>query len=173
MSEWFLTFGLAAVDPERRLVIGAIPADHSDVGALSERGIDVVVNLCEDGEYPVGARIDVEAALGRAGIEEHRLPFTDHAGLGSTELDDAVAEVLRQLDSGRRVYLHCRAGQQRSAAVATGALALRDGVSLEDALGAIQQFKPDALPLEHQWLDLEVWYRQRTRDRDPADERSG
>jgi atypical dual specificity phosphatase len=161
VSDWFVKFGLAAVDPDRRLFIGAIPTDHGDVDALSERGVEVVVNLCEDSEYPAGARIDVEAALARAGIGERRLPFTDHGSLGLPQLDAAIGEVMQQLDTGRRVYLHCRAGRQRSTAVATGALAVREGVSLKDALTVIQERKPDALPLEHQWLDLEDWYRQR------------
>ena len=169
MSDWFVTFGLAAVDPDRRLFIGAMPTDHHDVGALGERGIEAVVNLCEEREYPAGARIDIEAALAREGIQEHRFPFTDHGELGTTQLEAAVAEVLRQRQAGKRVYVHCRAGRQRSTAVAAGALALRGGMSLQEALTQIQQHKPDALPLEHQWLDLEDWYRGQTAARDAVD----
>lgn len=161
VSRWFAEFGLAAVDDQRRLFTGALPTDAGDVATLRELGIEVIVNLCEDREYPADARETVERSLNEAGIEECRVPFTDYGSLESARVDDAVDQVLGQLEAGRRVYLHCRAGWQRSGAVAAGALALRDGVSLEAALTDIQQRRPEAVPLQHQWEDLMAWYRGR------------
>jgi atypical dual specificity phosphatase len=158
VSEWFEKFGLGAVDASGRLVTGAFPTDADDVAALSDLGIEAVVNLCQDSEYPEGARDRVEAAMRAAGIEERRVGLVDFAGFGPAQLEAAVSEVLRQLESGRRVYLHCRAGQQRSTAVAAGALALHDRVSLDQALTEIRERKPDARPLEHQLVDLRTWY---------------
>jgi protein-tyrosine phosphatase len=158
VSEWFEKFGLAAVDGSGRLFTGAFPTDADDVAVLSGLDIDAVVNLCQDSEYPEGAREQVEAAFRTAGIEERRLGMVDFAGFGPAQLEAAVSEVLRQLERGRRVYLHCRAGQQRSTAVAAGALALRDGVSLDQALTEIRDRKPRARPLEHQLEDLRAWY---------------
>ena len=158
MSDWFERFGLAAVDEPARLFTGAFPTDADDVAALSNLRIEAVVNLCQDSEYPEGARDQVEAAMRAAGIEERRLGMVDFAGFGSAQLETAVSEVLRQLDSGRRVYLHCRAGQQRSTAVAAGVLALRDSVSVDQALGQIRARRPAARPLERQLEDLRAWY---------------
>jgi protein-tyrosine phosphatase len=62
------------------------------------------------------------------------------------------------------VYLHCRAGWQRSSAVATGVLALRDDIPLEDALAEIRQRRPEVMPLQHQWEDLEAWHSRRIGD---------
>jgi predicted protein tyrosine phosphatase len=59
------------------------------------------------------------------------------------------------------VYLHCRAGWQRSAAIAAGVVAVRDDTTLEEALGAIRRRKPTAEPLDHQWADLLTWWRGR------------
>jgi protein-tyrosine phosphatase len=84
--------------------------------------------------------------------------MVDFAGFGPAQFEAAVSEVVRQLDSGRRVYLHCRAGQQRSSAVAAGVLALRDSVSVEQALSQIRLRKPGARPLERQLEDLRAWY---------------
>jgi atypical dual specificity phosphatase len=161
VSDWFEHFGWAAVDERSRLFTGAFPTDAGDVAVLDELGIEVIVNLCEDAEYADGARAEVETALSRVGIDEQRLGFTDFGGFSAAQVDAAVSEVLRQVGSGRRVYLHCRAGQQRSAAVATGALALLNDIELDDALDEIRRRKPDARPLEHQWVDLETWYRLR------------
>ena len=62
------------------------------------------------------------------------------------------------LDDGEVVYLHCRAGWQRSAAVAAGAIAIRDGIELDRALLQVQQLKPTADPLPHQREDLSRWF---------------
>jgi atypical dual specificity phosphatase len=163
VSEWFEWFGLAAVDEPARLFTGAFPTDADDVAVLSGLRIGAVVNLCQDSEYPEGARDQVEAAIRTAGIEERRLGLVDFAGFGPALLEAAVSEVLRQLESGRRVYLHCRAGQQRSTAVAAGVLALRDGVSVDQALSQIEMRKPGARPLEHQLEDLWAWYDARAK----------
>ena len=161
MSTWFERFGLGAVDDPPRLFTGAFPTDAHDVAVLSELDVHVVVNLCQDEEYPPGARDEVEAALRAAGIEEHRLRFVDFGGFVPAQLEDAVREVLRQLEGGRRVYLHCRAGQQRSTAVAAGVLSLRDGLDLDAALEQIRVRKPPARPLDHQLDDLRAWYATR------------
>ena len=78
-------------------------------------------------------------------------------------LDRAVDEVLGELEAGRRVYVHCRAGWQRSATVAAGVLALREGLPIEDALAVLRERKPTAEPLGHQRADLLAWWRTRAR----------
>ena len=65
------------------------------------------------------------------------------------------------LHEGHRVYLHCRAGWQRSAAIAAGVVAIREGVGIDEALTMVQQRKPSADPLPHQVEDLEWWWQER------------
>jgi predicted protein tyrosine phosphatase len=93
---------------------------------------------------------------------EQRQALVDYGGLPSTELDAAVNRVLEWLDAGHRVYLHCRAGWQRSAAVAAGVVAIRENLDIEDALGVVQQRKPSADPLPHQREDLAWWWEERS-----------
>jgi protein-tyrosine phosphatase len=78
------------------------------------------------------------------------------------QLDDAVDTVVAWLQAGERVYLHCRAGWQRSASVAAGAVAIIDGIEIEAALAQIQRRKPTADPLPHQRQDLARWWARRT-----------
>jgi predicted protein tyrosine phosphatase len=69
--------------------------------------------------------------------------------------------------------VHCRAGWQRSAAVAAGVVALRDEVDLAEALDRIAARKPTADPLPHQRHDLANWWLLRRRRRtDPASDAS-
>lgn len=161
MSSWFRSYGYAAVHPH--LIVGALPLDEADVRILSALGVTRVLNLVEDGEYPRGARGRVERALAGAGIEERRLRSEDYGGLAPELLELATAQVNSWLDDGEVVYLHCRAGWQRSAAVAAGAIAIRDGIGLDTALAQVQKQRSTADPLPHQREDLTRWFETRVR----------
>jgi protein-tyrosine phosphatase len=167
VSRWFLSYGFAEVLDG--FVIGAFPLDSNDVGMLEMLGIERVLNLVEDEEYRDVDRQAVEEALDEAGIEEYRVPLTDYGGLPPDELDAAVQEVTSWLDEGVRTYVHCRAGWQRSAAVAAGVVALRDGIDIDEAVDFVQVRKPSADPLPHQREDLRAWWRAR-RERDAREE---
>lgn len=159
MSDWFQRFGYAAVADG--LLTGAYPVDARDVAALSAAGIDVAYNLCEDIEYAEGQRPAVEEALAAAGIAERRQEIEDYGNLSGAALDRVVGDVLAELEAGRRVYLHCRAGWQRSASVAAAVIALREDMSLPQALATLRERKPTAEPLGHQRADLMRWWQAR------------
>jgi len=57
--------------------------------------------------------------------------------------------------------VHCRAGWQRSAAVAAAVVAVRDGLDIDEALAYVQARKPSADPLPHQREDLRRWWAAR------------
>lgn len=145
-------------------MIGAYPLDEADVNTLSWLGVERVLNLAEDEEYRHGERETVARALEEAGIEEYRLEFTDYGGLPAEALEHAARAVNAWLDEGVRTYIHCRAGWQRSAAVAAAVVAVREGLEIDDAVAAVQQRKPSADPLPHQRDDLRRWWRARQED---------
>jgi predicted protein tyrosine phosphatase len=167
MSLWFRSYGFA--DVHRDLIIGAYPLDGDDVSMIAHLGVDRILNLVEDSEYRAGEREAVEDALQLAGIEEHRLDLTDFGGLPAEELEAAVTLANEWLDEGHRVYVHCRAGWQRSAAIAAGVVAIREQRDIEAALDAVQMRKPSADPLPHQREDLISWWHARTPDPEERD----
>ena len=155
VSQWFRAYGFAEVFDD--LLVGAYPLDPDDVAALAGLGTSGVLNLCQDEEYERGERRAIAHALAAADIAESRLPITDYGGLSADRLDAAVSEIGGWLDNGHRVYLHCRAGWQRSAAVAAGVVAIRERVDIDEALALVQARKPTADPLPHQREDLRRW----------------
>ncbi len=159
LSRWFRTYGFADVFDD--LFVGAYPLDQDDVGMLARLGVNRVLNLTEDGEYGPGDRQAVERALAAARIEECRVSLVDYGGLPAENLESAVQEVNRWLDDGARIYIHCRAGWQRSAAVAAAVVALREGIGIDEALAYVQGRKPSADPLPHQREDLQRWWESR------------
>ncbi len=159
MSTWFRRLGFAEV--HQRLIVGAVPLDEGDVRMLARLGVTRILNLVEDREYGTGARARVEEALDQAGIEELRLSTEDYGNLPASLLDRAVTVIDGWISEGQLVYLHCRAGWQRSATVAGAVVAAREAVSADEALGRIRARKPSADPLPHQKEDLRAWYEGR------------
>jgi atypical dual specificity phosphatase len=159
MSTWFSTYGYAEVYPD--LLIGAYPRDVADVEELGRLGIDTVLNLVQDAEYGPGEREAVAAAYAELGIAESRLDLVDFGRLPADRVEEAVALVVGWLEDDLRIYLHCRAGWQRSAAIAAGAVAVFEGIHIRDALRWVQSRKPTADPLPHQRADLTDWWLHR------------
>ena len=156
MSNWFRTYGFGQILPD--LLIGAYPTDESDVSMLEWVGVRRVLNVVEDGEYRAGERASVERSFAAAGIEEERLELTDYGGLPVDVIERAVYVVNGWLDDGARTYVHCRAGWQRSAALAAGVVAIRKRLDIDEALAFVQHKKPSADPLPHQREDLKHWW---------------
>lgn len=159
MSNWFRTYGFA--DVYDRLIVGALPGDEADVRTLTALGVTRILNMVEDSEYEQGSRRKVERALAGAGIAESRLSTVDYGGLSPALLDAATQEINAWLDEGQTVYLHCRAGWQRSATVAAAVVTLRDDTTPELALRQVQSMKRSADPLPHQRDDLQRWWDHR------------
>jgi len=160
MSDWFQTYGYAIVDD--RLVTGGYPLDATDVAVLVDRtGITRVLNLCQDGEYEPGERDAVRAAYAAHGIVEERIDVVDFGDVLPGVLEQGVRVAVPWLDAGETVYIHCRAGWQRSATVAAGVLAVHHGIEPDAALGRIKRRKPSAQPLPHQLEGLWRWWRAR------------
>jgi protein-tyrosine phosphatase len=156
MSDWFEHFGFAEVADD--LLVGAYPQDAGDVAALRDAGVTRVLNLVQDSEYDPGGRDACVLALADAGIGEERMQVVDYGNLPHEHLERATRRALTWLDEGERVYIHCRAGMQRSATVAAAVVMLRDGLAMTDALASIRARKPSAQPLAHQRQDLARWW---------------
>jgi atypical dual specificity phosphatase len=160
MSEWFEHYGFAEVG--ENLLMGAYPQDAGDVAALSEAGVTAVFNLVQDVEYErPGGREACSTALSEAGIDEERVEVIDYGNLLPGHIEIAVETALAWLQEGERVYVHCRAGMQRSATVAAAIVALHEGVEPLEALDRVRRRNPRANPLSHQRQDLLRWWDER------------
>jgi len=159
MSGWFEHFGFAEVGDD--LLMGAYPQDAEDVAALVEARVTRVFNLVQDVEYDPGARDVSVAAISEAGIEEERVELVDYGSLDTDQIESAAQTVLSWLDEGERVYVHCRAGWQRSATIVAAIVSLREEVPPWEALEILRKRKPTANPLSHQREDLFRWWERR------------
>ena len=134
------------------LLAGRMPHAAAHVEALDAEGVRTVINLCEDHEYWDGERAAVEAAFRQAKMTEHRLPVPDGATIPPEVLDRAIEAAGRET-----VYIHCRGGRERSAAVAVAILASRSGTSIDDALEVASVRWPTCRPLPWQIAGVRAW----------------
>ena len=78
-----------------------------------------VVNLCEEYRGPT-------QSYKRLGMRQLWLPTTDHFEPSVEDLESAVNFIAEHEAIGKRVYVHCRAGHGRSAAVVFAWLLAKD-----------------------------------------------
>lgn len=69
-----------------------------------------MVNLCEEYKGP-------DCSYKQLGIRHLRLPTTDHFESTVEDIERAVQFIAEHEALGKKVYVHCRAGHGRSAAV--------------------------------------------------------
>lgn len=77
---------------------------------LAKKDVRGVVNLCDEYRGPIGA-------YKRLGIEQLYLPTVDHFEPEVESLKSAVSFIQEHESKGNKVYVHCKAGHGRSAAV--------------------------------------------------------
>lgn len=75
-----------------------------------EYNVRGVINMCAEYQGP-------DSHYKRLGIKHLRLPTVDHFEPTVADLERAVAFIKKLSDDGSRVYVHCKAGHGRSAAV--------------------------------------------------------
>lgn len=94
------------------VLVGAAPSRLlGHPRALRDLGVTAVVNLCDEYAGP-------RASYARLGIAQLRLPTVDHVEPAAADIARAVAFIDAHRRAGGRVYVHCKAGHGRSAAVA-------------------------------------------------------
>lgn len=96
---------------DSHVLLGAAPLRFlGHVDALFARGVRAVVNLCDEYEGPMDQYKKLH-------VVQLRLPTIDHTEPTVDDLAAAVAFIQDKVDAGVRVYVHCKGGNGRSAAV--------------------------------------------------------
>lgn len=136
------------VAPLAALVVGSAPWGAEDVAEIAgEIGARVLVSLQDDADLAArGLSWGTLWALHvRAGLRAERVPIRDlDARDLARHLGRAVEVVEGALASGRRVYLHCTAGLNRSPTVAVAVRARALG-GLQAALAELAEVHPSAV----------------------------
>ena len=130
--------------------IGSKPYAHQRE-AIVACGIGTVVTLDEPSDAEV---LD----WSRRGVGFVALPTTDWIAIPFEGFDRAVTVIGEQRAAGRRVLLHCLAGQNRAPTVAAAVLCHASGATVDDALAAIRRIRFISAPTEEQEKSLRHWF---------------
>jgi len=143
-----------------RLLAGRNPLSERDVSDLVERGVTHVLDLREESEWTVPGRVgsDAVAALARRGIERRHVPIGDFQAPTSDDLS-AAADWLDEVHARPEttLYVHCRAGLQRTATVLAARAARRAGISYAAAERLLAAAGYPGGALRHQRAAAEAW----------------
>jgi atypical dual specificity phosphatase len=142
------TFALAA----DRILAGRNPLSARDIDQIRNQGVTHILDLREPSEWlpPKHGSAALEAAE-RLGIHRLNVPVPDLTGPSSEALDAAFAFVSGALaETEGRIFVHCRAGKERSASVLAACVARREKLTYEQALAKLRQGCPFFKPLQDQ-----------------------
>ncbi len=128
------------------LWVGAVPAANCGHDKLLiERGVTSVLSVMN--RFELENTVAICPVKGESWVEkgvEHMLVETDDMkGLGQEQFDQALCFVKRSLESGRSLYVHCKAGKGRSVSVVLAYLVLyaRAG-NLEHCIEFLKAIRP-------------------------------
>ena len=114
---------------------------RKDLAWLTGQGIGAVLTLTETALAP--------DALAASRLEALHLPIPDLAPPLPGEFEQALDFIDRHLSGGRRVAVHCLAGQGRTGSILCAYL-IRGGLEPEDALSYLRAICPGAVENERQ-----------------------
>ena len=146
-----------------RVRAGRNPLTAEEVQTLIEDGVTHVLDLREPHEWSdpwIGQQaIDEMAAHG---IVRRHLPVEDMGTPTGEDLSAAVAFIEEALaDPAARVYVHCRAGIERTACVLVAWYAAREAVGFERALADLRTKREVLRPSFAQERAVKRWIDER------------
>ena len=144
---------------DRRIAAGRNPLSTRDVAQLRAAGITHVLDLREEAEWSA-PRFGAPAveAMAKMGINRMHLPVADRGAPDALDFDRAVAWIDKALaQSNAKVYLHCRAGMERTAAIAIAFWVAREGISYDAAFRNLKGKRAILQPLPNQERAVKAW----------------
>lgn len=124
------------------LAVGSYPHAPEHVAFLKGEGVSGVVNLQSDRDlgmlgvvWPIMWQFYI-----REGVQIARVPVIDFDRkdlLG--HLDEAVAAIAKSVDGGRKTYVHCSAGMNRSPSSIIAYLARHRELPMKDAISWVTE----------------------------------
>lgn len=141
------------------LLAGRNPLTAADVTQLAAEGVTHILDLREPFEW-LPPRLGLEALteIERRGLTRCSIPITDGGAPGGEDFDRCVAFLTATFSNTQaQVYVHCRAGMERTAAILIAWYARQECVSYEMALQKLQMQRPILAPLPEQEQATRRW----------------
>jgi ADP-ribosyl-[dinitrogen reductase] hydrolase len=138
---------------------GRAPIFRRDVWRLRAGGVTHVLDLREEHEWDGPGRRggSAIAEIDALGLPRLQVAIRDMGTPRSDDLDQAVAFMDAALHLGGAVYVHCRAGVQRTGAIAAAWYARQQRCSIDEAVERLRERRPDFEPMAFQVAAARSW----------------
>jgi predicted protein tyrosine phosphatase len=142
-----------------RIWAGRNPLTALDVEELASDGITHILDLREPQEWtPPKYGAEALIAAGECGIVRKSVPIRDTSAPTPENFDDVHAFLTAVLaDQKAQVYIHCRAGIERTGAILIAYLARSRDIAFEDAYRLAREGRPAINLLSNQTAATQRW----------------
>jgi protein-tyrosine phosphatase len=127
-----------------RIWAGRNPLTAVDMAKLAGEGVTHILDLREPSEWtPPKYGMDALTAAEERGIVRKSLPVRDTGDPTSADFDAAHAFLTEALaDENAQVFVHCRAGMQRTGAILVAHIARAQNLPFDDAYRLVRAGRP-------------------------------
>lgn len=156
-------FIIHCIGTGNRLWHGRRPLTECDIEELQRKGITHILDLRDPPEWEFIGEVGAEAidAIAARGIIRKNIPIRDATAPSPEALTEACAFLEEAFaDANSCIYVHCRAGIERSGTILSAWRARREGIDFATALAQLQQEGARINPLPHQRSVAEEWLAQ-------------
>jgi protein-tyrosine phosphatase len=142
-----------------RILAGRNPLTHRDIDQLAQQGVTHILDLRQPREWmPPNFGEDALTAAEECGIVRLSLPVRDVTPPTPEDYDAAhifLSDTLARENT--QVYIHCRAGMERTAGILLAYLAHSEGISYDSAYEKARAARPVLQPTWEQEQATRVW----------------
>ncbi|MEN2974419.1 MAG: dual specificity protein phosphatase family protein [Candidatus Caldarchaeales archaeon] len=113
------------------------PASFNQVKWVKERGITMIISLTE-------SRLP-EEWIEPLNIKYLHIPIKDHTAPEPDTIKKIVEEVIKEVDSGGKVLVHCAAGLGRTGVILASYLLVKKRVPPEEGIRMVREMRPGSI----------------------------
>jgi len=132
------------------LAVGPAPRKQRHIELLISAGIKGILSLCSEDEV---SQPEVSANQ----LKHRRIILPDHSYNREPSVNEISSTLheLKQLKSKGPVFVHCKAGIERSPLICIAWLAMEKNLSIQTALDYLMQVHPGTNPLANHLMIIE------------------
>jgi len=140
------------------IIVGAIPFSSMVEELKTSENVGGVVSCNEEFELQALKKIARRKDWEDADVAYYNIPIRDFVGSASNKDIAEAIKFMEQINSsGKTVYLHCKAGQTRSASIAACYLMKRLSLTTDVACHTVRSKRIRAHIGANQWRMLNYW----------------